>query len=635
MAGHKQFESYSMYSEFDSPLTVSQDLSNEQYTFKRIRPTELNIQHRKHVPRTLEEISSQEHDALVQKWAGCGLTIVSLLTENLLCHPFIVLRRQCQVHYSSWNYRLEPLSIIPVTIRLLQRQQASSLWKGVGSVLIVRGMTLAVEDVVSKFSPLSKEWTTASVTAFGQHLLLKCLSLAVTCPFYSASLVETVQSDIASERPGIFDVFRDGLCRILVWGSPQQGRMLPVWVLIVPTVVLGLLRYLINILVHKLSYAVITDYRDKQHTRWGAIPKNSDTDSEIEVTAGFTALVVSDVLLYPFETIWDRVLFSDETRVCLNSPDGRERVWRRRGERFTDACMSEREPYGGGSVMFWAGISSEGRTELVSVPSPTLNAERYVTDILEEHVVPLSRIQGTDFILMHDNARPHVAARVTQFLQEARIGTLPHPAISPDLNPIEHAWDMLKRRIRARDPAPATLPELEQAAKEEWRNIPQEMFRFGALVLQFVAHAAVIRITKYIISHVTALLRSAPQPGRQTTTPAAVKYTTGYPTPALPGGQYQNQGASEYSTSSGQYANQGSSEYSASTGQFQNPGTSSGQFAKPEYSAPPSEQYPNEYYPNNAASEYYLNPGGELYAPSSPEVRQRAAANAQARYREF
>ncbi|KAI5750288.1 hypothetical protein M8J76_014383 [Diaphorina citri] len=139
--------------------------------------------------------------------------------------------------------------------------------------------------------------------------------------------------------------------------------------------------------------------------------------------------------------------------------------------------MSEREPYGGGSVMFWAGISSEGRTELVSVPSPTLNAERYVTDILEEHVVPLSRIQGTDFILMHDNARPHVAARVTQFLQEARIGTLPHPAISPDLNPIEHAWDMLKRRIRARDPAPATLPELEQAAKEEWRNIPQEMFR--------------------------------------------------------------------------------------------------------------------------------------------------------------
>ncbi|KAI5708531.1 hypothetical protein M8J77_024706 [Diaphorina citri] len=174
---------------------------------------------------------------------------------------------------------------------------------------------------------------------------------------------------------------------------------------------------------------------------------------------------------------WDRVLFSDETRVCLNSPDGRERVFRRRGERFTDACMSEREPYGGGSIMFWAGISYEGRTELVSVPSPTLNAKRYVTDILEEHVVPLSRIQGTDFILMHDNARPHVAARVTQFLQEARIGTLPHPAISPDLNPIEHAWDMLKRRIRARDPAPATLPELEQAAKEEWRNIPQEMFR--------------------------------------------------------------------------------------------------------------------------------------------------------------
>lgn len=66
MAGHRQFEAYnSMYSEFDPSAKSVPDYSNEQYTFKRIRPTELNIQHRKHVPRTLEEISSQEHGKLV------------------------------------------------------------------------------------------------------------------------------------------------------------------------------------------------------------------------------------------------------------------------------------------------------------------------------------------------------------------------------------------------------------------------------------------------------------------------------------------------------------------------------------------------------------------------------------------
>ena len=44
----------------------------------------------------------------------------------------------------------------------------------------------------------------------GQHLLLKSVSLAVITPFFSASLVETVQSEIASERPGILDVFKEG-----------------------------------------------------------------------------------------------------------------------------------------------------------------------------------------------------------------------------------------------------------------------------------------------------------------------------------------------------------------------------------------------------------------------------------------
>jgi hypothetical protein len=35
--------------------------------------------------------------------------------------------------------------------------------------------------------------------------------------------VETVQSDIASEKPGFFDVFREGMCRLVSWSSPQKG----------------------------------------------------------------------------------------------------------------------------------------------------------------------------------------------------------------------------------------------------------------------------------------------------------------------------------------------------------------------------------------------------------------------------
>ena len=50
------------------------------------------------------------------------------------------------------------------------------------------------------------------------------LSLAAVIPFYAASVVETVQSDVASEKPGIFDVFQEGFCRMLSWSARNTGQ---------------------------------------------------------------------------------------------------------------------------------------------------------------------------------------------------------------------------------------------------------------------------------------------------------------------------------------------------------------------------------------------------------------------------
>ncbi|CAG2068048.1 unnamed protein product, partial [Timema podura] len=171
-----------------------------------------------------------------------------------------------QIQNNSTRYHLFPVTLLPVIVHLHRRQGVTTLWKGLGSVLMVRGMTLAVEDLITKFTPWPKDisWH-SSLKSFGQHILLKCTTLAIITPFYSASLVETVQSDIASEKPGIFDVFKDGVCRLVNWGSSQKGRMLPVWALVVPTVFHGLLKYLFSLVVRGVTSRILhINQRHKQ-----------------------------------------------------------------------------------------------------------------------------------------------------------------------------------------------------------------------------------------------------------------------------------------------------------------------------------------------------------------------------------
>uniref|UniRef100_A0A069DT22 Putative solute carrier family 25 member 46 n=1 Tax=Panstrongylus megistus TaxID=65343 RepID=A0A069DT22_9HEMI len=306
------------------------DEEYEEFCFKthpkRIqRPSSINIPN-----STVPEINKiqtpeYEDDTVIQKYVGIGIGLATLITENLLSHPFVVLRRQCQVNHNSRKYHLVPITLVPVIIHLHQRQGITTLWKGIGSVLLVRGMTLAIEDFISKITPWSKDisWHVDSFKTIGQHLLLKCVTLSVVTPFYSASLVETVQSDIASEKPGVFDVFREGLCRLVSWGSPQKGRMLPVWTLVWPTVMYGVFKYLFGTLVKNVSASIMHINHKYEHQRKGAYPKdwlNPAIVQEIEISAQLLSLIAADVMFYPLETILHR-LHLQGTRTIIDNLD--------------------------------------------------------------------------------------------------------------------------------------------------------------------------------------------------------------------------------------------------------------------------------------------------------------------------
>ena len=138
---------------------------------------------------------------------------------------------------------------------------------------------------------------------------------------------------------------------------------------------------------------------------------------------------------------WAPVLFTDESRFCVDFTDRRARVWRMPNERFAPVCVAEHDRFSGGSVKVWAGISAQGKTDLHVIDNGMLTALRYVNEILDVYVRPYAGAVGKNFILMDDNARAHRAHITDQYSEQATIVCMVWAARSLDLNPIEHAWD--------------------------------------------------------------------------------------------------------------------------------------------------------------------------------------------------
>ena len=93
--------------------------------------------------------------------------------------------------------------------------------------------------------------------------------------------------------------------------------------------------------------------------------------------------------------------------------------------------------------------------------------------ILQNTLVPFARHYfGDNYRFQDDNATPHRARVVLDFLQQGNVTKMEQPPRSPDCNPIEHLWDELGRAISSMDNPPQNLDELRQALLDKWAQIP-------------------------------------------------------------------------------------------------------------------------------------------------------------------
>jgi hypothetical protein len=175
------------------------------------------------------------------------------------------------------------------------------------------------------------------------------------------------------------------------------------------------------------------------------------------------------------------VLFTDESRATLDGPDGWEKGWVFNGD---DCPTRMRRQQGGGGVMIWGGIIGNELVGPFRVPEGVKLTSVTYCDFLKNALepwmddLPLSQLKK--IIFMHDNTPSHAAKATTTFLKSLGFMNdtlMVWPPNSPDLNPIENLWSIIKRQVYADGKQYSSKNDLWMAIKESAASIPKSTIK--------------------------------------------------------------------------------------------------------------------------------------------------------------
>ena len=139
-----------------------------------------------------------------------------------------------------------------------------------------------------------------------------------------------------------------------------------------------------------------------------------------------------------------RTLWSDESKFNLFETDGKIMVWRAPKEEFQPACTVPTTKHRDGNAKVWRCFARNRRGDLAFIDD---NMTGYMyKDILEKNL-----FQSAVKLNLGKNIASSFIVTQTILLILSRIGStnkeLNWPPFSPDMKPIEHLWDEVKRRM--------------------------------------------------------------------------------------------------------------------------------------------------------------------------------------------